>query len=55
MLWLDAFGTPKNPGGGIEVSNTKFYPPPSFSMHLNRRRVIFLFFCIVGPIGHFWS
>ena len=44
MLWLDAFGTPKNPGGVSELSD----PRREFLCY-----TINLYLCIVGPVGQF--
>ena len=51
MLWLDAFGTPKNPGGGIGAFRAlKGIPMLSYEM-----RIINLYLWIVGPVGQFRS
>ena len=49
MLWLDAFGTPKNPGGGIGA----FRASKGFPMLYYEMRIIDLYLWIVGPIGQF--
>ena len=58
MLWLDAFGTPKNPGG---VYTPKVDPAiasralKGFPTLYNEMREINLDLWIVGPIGQFGS
>ena len=47
MLWLDAFGTPKNTGGVSELSG----PRREFLCY--EMRMINLYLCIVGPVGQF--
>ena len=50
MLWLDAFGTPKNPrGGGIGA----FRASKGFPMLYYEMRIINLYLWIVGPVGQF--
>ena len=51
MLWLDAFGTPKNPGGGIGA----FRASKKFPMLYYEMRIINLCLSIVGPVGQFRS
>ena len=53
MLWPYVIGTPKTLGG-IERSYSKFCQPLS-QCYTYRTRIINLYFCIAGPIGHFWN
>ena len=51
MLWLDAFGTPKIPGGGIGA----FRASKGIPMLYYEMRLINLYLWIVGPVGPFRS
>ena len=54
MLWPYVIGTPENPRG-VENVRTQNFANPFSQCYTYRTRIINLYFCIAGPIGHFWN